>query len=73
MKEGAVCPAGGGPMGLPPSHLRHDRMYVCRDYKLIVHWGPRRENHIRGKGAGLQGAKIIHSDPFSVHANEKVD
>lgn len=26
-----------------------DRMYVCGDYKLIVHGGPRGENHITEK------------------------
>lgn len=33
-------------MGVSPSHLCSDRMYVCGDYKLIVHGGPRGENHI---------------------------
>ena len=41
----AVCPPG--PMGVPPSHLHSDRMCVCGDYKLIVHGGPKGENHIR--------------------------
>ena len=60
----AVCTPG--PVGVPPSHLCSDRMYVCGDYKLIVHGGPRGENHITGKASGLQATKcrkIIHSDP----------
>lgn len=42
----AVCPAG--PSGVAASHLCSDRMHVCADYKLIVHGGPRGENHITG-------------------------
>ena len=58
-----------GPSGAPPSHLCSDRMYVCGDYKLIVHGGPREEeeeeekererkkNHITWKALGLQATK----------------
>ncbi len=46
-ERGAVCPPG--PLGVSPSHLCSDRMYVCGDYKLIVHGGPRGENHITEK------------------------
>lgn len=44
-RSGAVCPPPS-PLGVSPSHLCSDRMYVCGDYKLIVHGGPRGENHI---------------------------
>lgn len=45
-ERGAVCPPG--PSGVPASHLCSHRMRVCGDYKLIVHGGPRGENHITG-------------------------
>lgn len=50
----AVCPPA--PLGVPASHLRSDRMYVCGDYKLIVHGGPTGENHIT-ESVGLPATK----------------
>lgn len=71
----AVCPPA--PLGVPSSHLCSDRMYVCGDYKLIVHGGPRGENHIT-ESVGLQATKcrrlyIQIPSSASPHANECVD
>lgn len=66
---------------VPPtrtSHLCSDRMYVCADYKLIVHGGLRGENPIRERDRDYRLLNVgdYTFSPLlliSAHANESVD